>query len=163
MSVAPSALDAEVVNALEDGRGHRVRKRQTSDEEPEDADAQQQRGKKCGRLAQEAAQLTRDGDVEAGHRCLDAAGQRVRVLAVAPAHGRAGVEIAAAEVAGAEDLDEEGVAPEPQVTRVLDRDEREAVGRGKVFPRMPTTAKSPPRDTEAPARRVPQAAKSARF
>ena len=57
---AQRALDAEVPNALEDGRRHRVRQRQASDEKPEGADPEQERGEEGGRLAQEAAQLARE-------------------------------------------------------------------------------------------------------
>ena len=52
-------LDAEVADALEDRRGHRVGERQPADDEAERADAEEQRREERGGLPQQAAQLAR--------------------------------------------------------------------------------------------------------
>src|SRR5216684_46607 len=122
---AQRALDSEVANALEDGRRHGIGQRQAADEKSQHADAQEKGGEERRRLAQEAADLAGNGDVDLGHRRLDASRHGVGILAVLPPHRRPCVEVVAPQAARAEGLDEEGVAAQPEIARIVDPHEGE--------------------------------------
>src|SRR5215470_9410630 len=130
---AQRALDAEIADALEDRGGHRVGERQPADHETEHADAKEQGREERGRLPQNPAQLTRDRDVQARDLGLDAPRERVRIHPVGPRHRGTGVEVGAAQPLrpAREHLHEQRVATEPQVARVVQRQDDEAVGRGQ--------------------------------
>src|ERR1700730_3559191 len=121
---AQRALDAEVANALEDGRCHGIGQRQAADEKTQPPDAQEKGGEERGRLTQEPADLAGNGDIVLGHRRLDASRHGVGILAVLPPHRCPRVEVVAPQAARAEGLDEEGIAAQPEIARIVDPHER---------------------------------------
>src|SRR6185503_3701377 len=98
---AEGALDAEVTDALEDRRGHGVGERRPPDHEAQHPDAEEQGREERGGLAQDAAQLARDRDVDPRHRRLDAPREVVGVDTVGPRHRGPGVEVAPAHSSAA--------------------------------------------------------------
>ena len=123
------ALDAEVADALEHRGRHRVRQRQPPDHQAQGADAQEQRREERRRLLEEPAHLAGNRDVDARHGFLDAARDGVGILPGPPGNRGPGVQIPAPEPACPEELDEERIAAQPEVARILDRHHRKPVGR----------------------------------
>src|SRR3990172_4326060 len=121
-------LDPEVSDPLEQGSRHRVGQRERTDQKPQRADPDDERGEERRGIPEEPAHLAGDGDVDAGHPLGDPPGHRVRVLAIDPAHRRPCVQILEGQArTGAEHLTQQRILCEPEVPRGFDADDGEAI------------------------------------
>src|SRR5712691_7041420 len=148
------ALDAEVADPLEHRRRHGIGEGQPADDQAQRANAEKQRGEEGGGVAQQPAHRARDRHVDPADAMLDAAGERVGVLARRPADGGAGIEVGAREPAraAADGLHEQRIAPQPELARVLDGHHGEAVWRRLFFDRHADHRELEPADRQPIAR-----------
>src|SRR5437899_5259705 len=124
--------DTEVPDPLEGRRGDRVREREPADEETDPGDAAEEPPEEGGGGRELAGHLAGRRHVHAGDLAADPGGEGIRVDAVRPAQGGAGVEVLAGEGAtGGEDRAQHRVEAEPEVATVLEGDEGEAIRRGE--------------------------------